>query len=145
MDTNDIPSVAKHIMEQKLIITGFIERLTTKTATLERYVKKIQNITMRIDFHKITMLATLLENEWQELGITWTALDVRRTSPDDMHGLHSIITRTETRVVDTLRMSYNLLRTAQEGDAGLAKGGPLGSSRHFPLRTKVKHETISVA
>ena len=141
MDTNDIPSVAKHIMEQKLIITGFIERLTTKTATLERYVKKIQNITMRIDFHKITMLATLLENEWQELGITWTALDVRRTSPDDMHGLHSIITRTETRVVDTLRMSYNLLRTAQEGDAGLAKGGPPGGIPTTP-NTAMKGPTV---
>ena len=126
MDTNDIPNVAKHIMEQKLIITGFVGRLTTKTATLEKYIEKIQEITTRIDFHKITAMATLLESEWRELNITWTDLEVRRSSPDDMHGLHSIVTRTKAGVVNTLHMSHDLLRAARESDTGLAKGGPPG-------------------
>ena len=132
MDTNDIPNVAKHIMEQKLIITGFVGRLTTKTATLEKYIEKIQEITTRIDFHKITAMANLLESEWRELNITWTALEVRRSSPDDMHGLHSIVTRTKAGVVNTLHMSHDLLRAAREIDTCSAKGGPPGGIPRTP-------------
>ena len=125
MDTND-PSVAKHRMEQKLKITGFIERITIKMAAINQYIENNPTIMTRIDYHKLTSRMILLGNEWRELINEWHALQTRRSSPNNMHGMQSIVSRTKDKATSTLHRSNQLLQAALRRDPKLGEGGPPG-------------------
>ena len=104
LDT-DNPGIAKQHMEKKLKIAGFVERFTIKVDALKRQNETVPKITSRIDYHQLVSRVVLLGNEWRELINTWHNIGSRRSSPDNMYGMRSIIYRTKAKVLGTLHVS----------------------------------------
>ena len=132
MDNN--PNVAKHRMEQTLRITGFIDRIATKIMSINQCIEVSPAIMTRIDYHKMVSRKILLGNEWRELINEWHTLQIRGAT-SHMHGMNSIISRTQHRVTDALKKSNQVLQTAIENDPTVTDGGPPGGIPVIPAAT----------